>query len=949
MKNNKNILNKYSLTFSDENLENEYRSKSIEKAKIVIRIAILTFFSVFLVYNFILLLHAESYDKWSVLFLPPVVGALFFTLTFLKVFEKIYVYLVVFLFISVSVLAIYGYVLEEGDFVFLYLRIIFFSLITFFIFRFLLFSFLIILLNMFFVPFFLSDQGVNEILLNIVRVVPFMGISGFTFYVWQRADRFNFLSEKVLVEKNEKIENSRKKLENEGAVGRILEGAGNGDTSLDEFLNNALDVILELPWLKSQSKGVVSITNNDGDLEVKAVRNLKIIEENCTLVKSGECLCGNTLRDKKMIFDSAVPVGSDLCIDDMSTHGNYSMPLIFKEKVLGVLNVYVERNHVQQKEEVVFLELVSKTIATVIHRFHLENEKEAQRQELLDRHHVLESARKKLENDSAIGRILESSTSTDLVLKAFLQNALEVILDLSWLNIKSKGSIFVTNSDGNLDMVVEKDLGILTSMCALIKPGQCLCGKALERKEMVFENCVTANHDIEPEGMKPHGHFNIPLMLNGEVLGVLNVYVDHGHVKTEEEVQFFNLVGNTLATVIYRFQIEKERNEQTVELNRYFTAIEQSAASILFTDVKGIVNYANPHFYKLTGYNEGDILGRGTSLLSSGKTPRSTYDSLWKSIQNKETWEGEFINVKKDGTEYIERAIISPVINPDGSIAEYIAVKDDITAYKKATQEIIAQRDEIEESHNKIKASIDYAKRIQDSLLSSSFLLNTVFEDVTVSFLPKETVSGDFYIVKKQKDKVMLAVADCTGHGVPGALVATLGILELSHLMDVNASMQVSQILDLLSANINSMLNNDNEIGSDGMDLSLLSIDTKEQTIEYAGAKGILYLHQNNELIKLKTDRVSIGEKRRDLDFAFSLNKIAYNTGDTLFLLTDGLIDQLSAVNKRRVGSKRVKELFNKMVQENYSQQKDTLNDFITTHTSSVHQTDDITLIKFKL
>ncbi len=949
MKSIKNILNKYLLVFLDESLEKEYRLQELELTKKRIRIAVPFVFSIFVVSHILNLPTTFNFFDWVHILAPMVVGATVFLFTYSRLFYRIYLTFLNVIFVLISFAGIAASITSGEDLIFLYIRILFFTFILFNVFRGVIISYFAIFFAMFFIPYYLIEQNVILTASEALKTMPFLGILAFSFYIKQRASRLNFYKAKKLVKQAEELRQSHKQLVNDGAVGRILEGAADGSVSLDHFLENALTVILELPWLKSQAKGVIFIKNDDGNLEVKAVKSLEIIKNKCTLVKSGACLCGLTLENKKMIFDSAVPIGSDLCVDDMSTHGNYSMPLLFNEEILGVLNVYVERNHVKQKEEVVFLELVSKTIASVIHRFHIEKKKEEHRQELLKNKAVLESARKKLENDGAIGQILKNSTDTNLNLKVFLQEALEVVLDLSWLNIKSKGSIFVTNDDGNLEMIVGKDLGVLTTMCALIKPGQCLCGKALAQKKIIFENCVTANHDIEPEGMKPHGHFNIPLMLDNTVLGVLNVYVEHGHQKTQEEVDFFNLVGNTLATVMYRFKIEKEKELQRRELNRYYTAIEQSEATILFTDLKGTVNYANPYFYKKTGYTRDEILGASTKILSSGKTPRSTYEAMWENIKNKKTWQGEFYNKKKNGEEFIERAIISPVINPDGTVEEYIAVKNDITAYKKAIQRIKSQKDDIEEAHNKIQASIDYAKRIQDSLLKSSLMLNTVFDNVLVSYLPKETVSGDFYIARKQKDIITLAVADCTGHGVPGALVATLGILELSHILATGKNLYVSQILDVLTNKINEMLNNDNEIGSDGMDLALLRIDTKKQVIEYSGAKGILYLYQNNELIKLKTDRVSIGEKQKDLDFSFSYNQINYNKGDVLFVLTDGLIDQLSAVNKRRIGSKQVKELFNQLVKESYAQQKETLNAFINTHTSSVNQTDDITLITFKL
>ncbi|NOQ76148.1 MAG: PAS domain S-box protein [Crocinitomix sp.] len=567
--------------------------------------------------------------------------------------------------------------------------------------------------------------------------------------------------------------------------------------------------------------------------------------------------------------------------------------------------------------------------------------------EIHKRNAELQSDRKNLENQAALAKILQKSTVTSLNIPTFLQNSLAVILALPWLNILSKGSIFTTNANGDLEMIAQKDLGVLVKTCAIIKSGQCLCGKALAQKKILFNSCVTADHDIVPEGMTPHGHFNIPLIINDEVLGVLNIYVEHNHVKTKEEVDFFTLVSNTLASVLYRDKLEQEKALQAADLKRYFMAIEQSETTILFTDTKGVINYVNPHVMKVTGYSQEELVSKPVNIMGSGKTPHSVFETMWNTVRNKKTWSGEFINQKKDGTEFIEKAIISPVIDDQGEIIEYIAIKEDITELKKAAEQIVIQKQIIEKSHEKIQSSIDYAQRIQNSLLASISIIDKEFDDLIVSFLPKETVSGDFYLVKKKGNLTYVAVADCTGHGVPGAMISTLAIQELSHIFDT-CNCEINGVLDILNSNVNDLLNNDNQLGSDGLDLILLCIDTNSKTIDYAGAKGIFYLHQSNELLHLRTDRVSIGQKIADDEFKFSTQRITYSEGDTVFLLTDGLIDQLSAINNKRIGSKRTIQCIEKLVTLSGEERVIHLNNFISKHVSE-KQTDDMTFISFKL
>ncbi len=553
---------------------------------------------------------------------------------------------------------------------------------------------------------------------------------------------------------------------------------------------------------------------------------------------------------------------------------------------------------------------------------------------------------KTLEMQSVLAKILKASTHPNINIKEFLDEALNLILNISWLKILPKGSIFLTNKNGELEMIAHKNIGVLTKTCAIVKSGQCLCGLALQKKQMLFNNCVTHEHTTRPEGMTPHGHFNIPIMLDDNVLGVINIYVTHGHQKTTDEEKFFGFVANTLASVIYRNQLEKEKEQYLNNLKRYFVAIEQSEATIMFTDLEGKIKYANPFFYNLTGFKVDEVVGKSVKIQSSGKTPRETYNDMWNTLMQKKTWKGEFINRKKNGEEYVEKAIISPITNENNEVVEYIAIKEDVTQAKQNVKTIIEQKHLLEQKHLKIKSSINYAQRIQQSLLASSNNLYDIFDEVIINFLPKETVSGDFYLVREKNNHIYITVSDCTGHGVPGALVSVLGIQEIDHIIDT-CNCPVNGMLNILNRKIDVLLNNDNEIGSDGMDLVMLKINKQLKQINFSGAKGLFYIFSNGELVRYKTDAFSIGQQSKT-DINFTEQTISYQTGDTVFLLTDGLQDQISKVNQKRIGSKRVKQLMTEVATSTLNNKQNLINSFIKTHLGDF-QIDDITFITFKL
>ena len=132
----------------------------------------------------------------------------------------------------------------------------------------------------------------------------------------------------------------------------------------------------------------------------------------------------------------------------------------------------------------------------------------------------------------------------------------------------------------------------------------------------------------------------------------------------------------------------RELQEQTERLRKLLQAVEQSPHSIVVTDLDSRIEYVNRFFLDNTGYERAEVIGKTPAILGSGKTPRERYDSLWRALRQGRTWEGEFVNRRKDGTEYVEWAIIAPVRDDDGRITHYIAVKEDVTAKRRSEADL---------------------------------------------------------------------------------------------------------------------------------------------------------------------------------------------------------------------------------------------------------------------
>ncbi len=269
---------------------------------------------------------------------------------------------------------------------------------------------------------------------------------------------------------------------------------------------------------------------------------------------------------------------------------------------------------------------------------------------------------------------------------------------------------------------------------------------------------------------------------------------------------------------------------------------------------------------------------------------------------------------------------------------------------EEATIEIKAQKRLIEEKHQEITDSINYAERIQRALLASKELLDDNLKDYFILFKPKDVVSGDFYWATKTissngVENFELVVADSTGHGVPGAIMSILNIACLKE-----ASLQGITSPDLLLNETRRLiienLKNDGstEGGRDGMDGSLLSFDFKNNVLNCASANNPIWVIRNKELIEIKADRLPIGKHEKDKE-PFTLHTLNLQQGDVIYTLTDGFSDQFGGPSGKKFKYKQLLELLLSIADEPLSAQQQKLNNTFEDWRGNLEQVDDVTIV----
>lgn len=255
--------------------------------------------------------------------------------------------------------------------------------------------------------------------------------------------------------------------------------------------------------------------------------------------------------------------------------------------------------------------------------------------------------------------------------------------------------------------------------------------------------------------------------------------------------------------------------------------------------------------------------------------------------------------------------------------------------------------DELEEKNNEILASINYAKRIQTAILPPQKIVKEYLEESFILYKPKDIVAGDFYWLEHKNDWVFFAAADCTGHGVPGAMVSVICNNGLNRSVREYGITEPGLILDRTREIVIAEFEKSDEEVKDGMDISLCALSIKQLKLKWAGANNPLWIIRNGEVIEYKPNKQPIG-KYSDPEL-FLTHEIDLLKGDSIYVFTDGYQDQFGGEKGKKFRASRMKELLLSIEGLNMSEQKNILDREIELWKGKLEQVDDICIVGVKI
>jgi PAS domain S-box-containing protein len=375
-----------------------------------------------------------------------------------------------------------------------------------------------------------------------------------------------------------------------------------------------------------------------------------------------------------------------------------------------------------------------------------------------------------------------------------------------------------------------------------------------------------------------------------------------GYTKERKEidtifsVEPFEMDGkNCFLCIFHDITGLKEMERKLVDSENKYRGIIEEAGDVLYTaDANGVFIYINKRVTILTGYTEAELIGKHFSVLIAPEWQERVRDSYRNQFKHKvhELMMEFVIHTKAGDEKWVEQVVIMQI--DKGIIKGFQCIVRDITERKKANLLLAEQKQIIEQKNKDILDSINYAKRIQDAIFPPEELVKELLPQSFILFRPKDIISGDFYWIEKFDNKTYIAAVDCTGHGVPGALLSIIGYNLLSKSINEHEHSRPSEILDEVSSGINKALRQTMEGGGikDTMDIALCSIDRTTNTLEYAGAYNSLYLVRGSKLTEIAANRFPIGVFLSGEPQQFTNHQMQLEKGDMIYLFSDGYPDQ---------------------------------------------------------
>lgn len=362
----------------------------------------------------------------------------------------------------------------------------------------------------------------------------------------------------------------------------------------------------------------------------------------------------------------------------------------------------------------------------------------------------------------------------------------------------------------------------------------------------------------------------------------------------------------------------RKRAEAEERMRRNMQALSENSPDLI-TRISSdrFIAYINPAIEQYAGVAPEFFMGKSLEEINETPAFRDLWsDILSKVVESKENIETEVTVNGQQGKRVMQVNAIAEY--NEENLESVLIVSHDITERKLIELEI-------QEKNKKINESINYSQRIQNAIVPDSKFLNKYLPDSFIFYKPKDVVSGDFPWFLTNGEEIFVAAVDCTGHGVPGAMLSLVGCFLLNNVVESDWSASPAHILDEFDAKVNTTLNIENMENSikDGMDIGLCKINLKKGTLEYAGAHRPLYYLSGGELTEYKGDKWAIGGGVYKNQTNFTNHALKLKKGDSVFVCSDGLPDQFGGPNNRKFGPRKIRDMITENSGKNMGQMHD--------------------------
>lgn len=352
-------------------------------------------------------------------------------------------------------------------------------------------------------------------------------------------------------------------------------------------------------------------------------------------------------------------------------------------------------------------------------------------------------------------------------------------------------------------------------------------------------------------------------------------------------------------------RVEKEQRLKT----RMQSLSENSLDLILRMSSSGVIYYANPIVEDYTDLAPHTMINRNRSEVPFNRVFSELLGGILTTMGESPVKKNLQVTLPLQMGEYRTERILNVDAIPefqDNELETILIVGHDVTEAKRIEKEIKIQ-------NRKVQDSINYAERIQSSILPEIERVRKAFPKCFVYYKPRDVISGDFPWLFETESAWYVAAVDCTGHGVPGALLSFVGLFLMNNITGLNPEISAGDLCEALHQEVRRTLKQDRERPEtrDGMDMALCRFLKKEPVMEFAGAHRPLYILSEGEVTVHKGDRKAIGGLKhpKKPEQPFTNHKVSYRSGDKFFFFTDGLTDQMGGPEGLKYGSARVRQV----------------------------------------